>query len=306
MLSPMGGERQGRAMAAITVAVVLWGLAPVATRYLVLAVDPLGSLALRFALCSICYLPVAPFLNLGTWTPRHRWLLLGCGLVGILGYNVPMTLGIRDVQAGFAGILLATEPLWIALLSVLVLKQKLTAPLAVGLAVAFAGVITLSAGNGVAVDGSMLGGAALVLLGAFMWGAYSVAVGPLVRRYGALRVSAMTMWIGTIPLVVFTLSGMWDAGQALTTTGWVVLCLYALGPNLVGMLLWNYGLARVPGTRAGLMLNLYPVVSVAGGFLFLAEPVTVAAVVGGGLVIVGLVVSQRPRLTRSPGSRPTR
>jgi drug/metabolite transporter (DMT)-like permease len=291
-------------MAAITVAVVLWGLAPVATRYLVLAVDPLGSLALRFAICSVCYLPLAPWLQLGEWNRRHLWLLLACGLVGILGYNVPMTLGIRDVQAGFAGILLATEPLWIALLSVLVLKQKLTAPLAWGLGVAFLGVITLSAGNGVAVDGSMLGGAALVLLGAFMWGAYSVAVGPLVRRYGALRVSAMTMWIGTVPLVAFTLASMVTAGRDLTTTGWVVLCLYALGPNLVGMLLWNYGLSRVPGTRAGLMLNLYPVVSVLGGFLFLDEPVTAAAVVGGGLVIAGLILSQDP-FRRSPAPRPT-
>jgi drug/metabolite transporter (DMT)-like permease len=297
--------RQGWAVGAIVVAVVMWGLAPVATRYLVLAVDPLGSLVLRFALCSLCYLPLAPFLNLSRWTPRHRWLLLACGLVGILGYNVPMTLGIRDVQAGFAGILLATEPLWIALLSVLVLKQKLTAPLVCGLAVAFAGVITLSAGGGVAVDGSMLGGAALVLLGAFMWGAYSVAVGPLVRRYGALRVSAMTMWIGTIPMVAFALWRALGAGQDLTTTGWVVLCLYALGPNLLGMLAWNYGLSRVPSTRAGLMLNLYPVVSVVGGYLFLAEPVTMAAVLGGGLVIAGLVLSQVD-FRRSPAPRPGR
>lgn len=285
-------------MLAVTVAVVLWGLAPVATRYLVLAVDPLGSLALRFALCSLCYLPVLPWLQARTWTRRDLRLLVLCGLVGILGYNVPMTLGIRDVQAGFAGILLSTEPLWIALLSVAVLKHRLTAPLAWGLATAFVGVVTLSAGGGVAVDASMLGGAALVLLGAFMWGAYSVAVGPLVRRYGALRVSALTMWIGTVPLVAFSISGMWSAGHSLTAGGWVVLGLYALGPNLVGMLAWNYGLSRVPGTRAGLMLNLYPVVSVIGGFVFLREPVTSAAVIGGSLVVVGLVLSQDNAVSR--------
>lgn len=286
-------------MAAITVAVVLWGLAPVATRYLVLSVDPLGSLALRFALCSLCYLPVLPWLRATTtpWTRRHKWLLVACGLIGILGYNVPMTLGIRDVNAGFAGILLSTEPLWIAVLSVVVLKHRLTAPLAAGLAVAFAGVVTLSAGNGVAVDASMFGGAALVLLGAFMWGAYSVAVGPLVRRYGAVRVSAMTMWIGTVPLVAVCATGMLSASRELSALGWVVLFLYAFGPNLVGMLLWNYGLSRVPGTQAGLLLNLYPVVSVAGGALLLDEPVTVPAVVGGGLVVLGLVVAQR-RSTR--------
>jgi len=295
----MGSSRP--ALFAILVAVVLWGLAPVATRYLVLEADPLGVLAIRFALCSLCYLPVLPWMRLGEveWTHGRIAAIAACGLIGIIGYNVPMTLGIRDVQAGFAGILLSTEPLWIALLSVVVLKQKLTRPLAWGLAVAFTGVITLSVGNGVAVDGSMLGGAALVLLGAFMWGAYSVAVGPLVRRYGALRVSAVTMWIGTLPLVVFCAAGMLSASRELTVTGWVVLFVYGFGPNLVGMLLWNFGLSRVPGTQAGLLLNLYPVVSVVGGVTLLDESLTVPSVAGGAIVLVGLLLAQDNSVSRA-------
>lgn len=287
------------AFAAILGSVVLWGLAPVATRYLVLNADPLGVLGIRFALCSLCYLPVLPWLGLGTvrWNRRTLALLAACGIIGVVGYNVPMTLGIRDVHAGFAGILLSTEPLWIALLSVVVLKQRLTAPLACGLAVAFAGVVTLSVGNGLTVSTSMFGGAALVLLGAFMWGTYSVAVGPLVRRYGALRVSAVTMWIGTVPLVAICATGM--LSTSLTPAGWLVLGLYALGPNLVGMLLWNYGLSRVPGTQAGLLLNLYPVVSVAGGVLFLDEPLTAVTMTGGAIVLLGLLLSQDNPVSRA-------
>lgn len=286
------------AFVAILVAVVLWGLAPVATRYLVLNADPLGVLGIRFALCSLCYLPVLPWLRLGTaeWSRRSLWLLAACGIIGVVGYNVPMTLGIRDVHAGFAGILLSTEPLWIALLSVAVLKHRLTAPLAWGLAVAFAGVVTLSVGNGLTVSTSMFGGAALVLLGAFMWGAYSVAVGPLVRRYGALRVSAVTMWIGTVPLLAICTAGM--LSTSLDGFGWLVLFLYGLGPNLVGMLLWNYGLSRVPGPQAGLLLNLYPVVSVAGGVLLLDEPLTLTTLVGGLIVLVGLLLSQDNPVSR--------
>jgi drug/metabolite transporter (DMT)-like permease len=154
-----------------------------------------------------------------------------------------MTLGIVHVQAGFAGILLSTEPLWIALLSVVVLKQKLTPPL---------------------------------------------LAGPLVRRFGALRVSAITLWIGTIPLVALSARGMLTAGDTLTATGWLVLFLYGLGPNLIGMLLWNFGLSRVPGTRAALLLNLYPVVSVAGGTI----------------VVLGLVLSQDNFLSRRLFPRP--
>lgn len=276
-------------MVAIAGATVLWGLAPVATRYLVLEEDPLAIVATRLALASLCFVPLLPWIKptKATWNRR----MAACGLVGIVGYNIPMTYGIERVQAGLAGVLLATEPLWIALLSVVILKEKPSRPLLAGLATAFAGVVTLSVGGGVAFDPSMLNGVSLVLLGAFMWGVYSVAVGPLVRRFGSLKVSAVTLWVGTAPLLLFSLKAI--ATTDLTGPQWLVLFLYGLGPHLIGMLLWNYGLSKVPGARAGLLLNLYPVVSVAGGVLFLGEHPTAATLVGSAIVLLGLVISQR-------------
>jgi drug/metabolite transporter (DMT)-like permease len=252
--------------------------------------------------------PLLPWMKLTkvAWTGRRLAAVAACGLVGIVGYNVPMTLGIQHVQAGLAGILLATEPLWIALLSVVFLKQRLTRPLALGLAVAFLGVVTLSIGGGIAVDPSMLAGASLVLLAAFMWGVYSVAVGPLVRRFGALRISAVTLWIGTVPLVAFAFRAMFTAGHALTPMGWLVLALYGLGPNLTGILLWNYGLSRVPSTKAGLMLNLYPVVSVIGGITFLDERLNVVTLIGGAIIICGLFVTESRSGARSTEGKNSR
>ncbi|TWP48859.1 DMT family transporter [Lentzea tibetensis] len=269
---------------------VLWGLAPVATRFLVLTSDPLGVIAIRLSFASLCFAPLLPWIK--PTRESVSWPMIVCGLVGIVGYNVPMTYGIQHVQAGLAGVLLATEPLWIAVLSVVFLKEKLTRPLLLGLLVAFAGVVTLSVGGGIAFDPSMLAGAGLVLFGAFMWGVYSVAVAPLVRRFGALRVSAVTLWIGTAPLLVFSVRAMVTTGSNLTPTAWLVLFLYGLGPHLVGMLLWNYGLSKVPSSRAGLLLNLYPVVSVAAGVALLGEHVDAATLIGGGIVLLGLAMSQ--------------
>lgn len=279
---------------AITTSVVLWGLAPVATRYLVLQADPLGVLGIRFALCSLCYLLMLPRLRLASvrWSRRYLVGVLGCGLVGIIGYNVPVTLGIQYVPAGLAGILLATEPIWIALLSTVFLRQKLTPTLLWGLGVAFAGVVTLSVGEGLEVGSSVFAGSALVLLGTFMWGVYSISVGPLARRFGTLRISALTLWAGTIPLVVLSSGAMVAVAPTLTATSWVVLLLYGLGPNVIGMLLWNYGLSKVPGTQAGLFLYLYPVVSIAGGAILLGEHVTAEMLVGGVLIVGGLVLAQ--------------
>ncbi|HEX6340525.1 DMT family transporter [Umezawaea sp.] len=294
-------QGQATALVAVLGATVLWGLAPVATRFLVQDADPMGLIAIRLAIGSACYLPLVPWMGLTEprWTGRGLAAVTACAVVGIIAYNVSMTYGVQHVEAGLAGALLATEPLWIALLSVVVLKQELTRPLLWGFVVAFAGVVVLSVGGGIAFDPSMLLGAALVLLGAFLWGVYSVAVGPLVRRYGSFRISALTLWLGTAPLLVVFADEVAAAARALDVVGWFVLFLYGVGAHLIGMLLWNYGLSKVPGTRAGLVLNLYPVVSIVGGVVLLGEAVEPVALVGCAVVVLGLVLSQDNALSRA-------
>lgn len=293
-----GAWGQAPALMAIVVAVVLWGLAPVATRYLVFQADPLGVLGIRFAICSLCYLPTVPMSRKLSPT-RWQWLAIaGCGLAGIIGYNVPVTYGIRHIPAGLAGVLLSTEPIWIALLSVLVFRRKLTGPLAWALGIAFVGVVVLSVGDGLALGPGGLFGAALVLLGAFMWGVYSVAVGPLVRRFGTVPISALTLWVGTIPLLLVSVGPMVSAAHSLSGTGWLVLVCYGLGPNIIGMLLWNYGLSRVPASRAGLFLYLYPAIGITGGVLLLGEHLTVAALAGAALIVAALVLAQDNPVSR--------
>ncbi len=292
---------------AITIAVVLWGLAPVATRYLVLRADPLGVLGLRFAMCSLLYLPVLPRLAAarrrpsggGRWTRRDVLLLVGCGLAGIVGYNVPVTYGTQHVQAALAGILLSTESLWIAGFGALLLKERPSPRLLGALAVGGAGVATLLiAGGGLTVRASMLAGSALILLGASMWGLYSVCVGPLIRRVGTLPVSALTLWIGTVPLVLFGGPAMSSAAGHMSASSWIVLVLYGLGPNIIGMLLWNYGVSRVPASRAAVFLYLYPAVGVAGGVLLLGERATAGMGIGGLLVLSALVLTTRAQRAR--------
>ena len=293
---------RARAFAAITGSVTLWGLAPVWTRYLVLRADPLALLGIRFAICSLLYLPVLAGLRHTAWTRRQVAAAVGCGLAGIVGYNVPMAYGIQRVPAAAAGVLICTEPIWIALLSVAVLRHRLTPGLLCGTAAACAGVVTLAVDGGLSVGLGMFLGCALVLLGAFMWGVYSVSVGPLVRRFGTVPVSAVTLWAGTLPLVVLSSGSMAGAARTMTGAAWLVLALLALGSNLVGTLLWNYGLAQIPSAQAGMFLYLYPVISFLGGATLLSERITAHMVVGGAMVVSGLLIAQAGDPARRPAS----
>ena len=90
-------------------AVTFWGLAPVATRAAVAHLAPLPLLVLRLTAAALVLLPWAlpVFRQL---RPRSMGLVAAAGALGLIGYNLPVTMGLRWMPAATAGLLLATEP----------------------------------------------------------------------------------------------------------------------------------------------------------------------------------------------------
>ena len=111
------------ALAAGLVAVCLWGLAPVATRAAVGHLSPLPLLLIRLAAASLVLLPWAwpVFRRL---RPRPAGRLVAAGLLGLVGYNLPVTVGLLWLPAATAGLLLATEPVWVLVLGRLFLGER--------------------------------------------------------------------------------------------------------------------------------------------------------------------------------------
>ena len=94
------------------IAVCLWGLAPVATRSLVHELAPLPLLTLRQLLAAAVLLPWAvPALRRIDARDLPRFIV--AGLLGMVGYNLPVTVGLQWLPASSAGLLLATEPVWV-------------------------------------------------------------------------------------------------------------------------------------------------------------------------------------------------
>ncbi|MGH2482146.1 MAG: EamA family transporter, partial [Ktedonobacteraceae bacterium] len=78
---------------ALFLAALCWGLAPVATRYLLNYFSPLQLVLLRFLMGTLLFLPLLLPLRSQRWTWKLlSWVIL-CGLVGIVGYNVPVAYG---------------------------------------------------------------------------------------------------------------------------------------------------------------------------------------------------------------------
>jgi drug/metabolite transporter (DMT)-like permease len=278
-------------MAGGLVAVILWGLAPVATRAAVAHLAPLPLLVLRLTVAALVLLPWAvPVFR--TLRPRSAGRLVAAGVLGLVGYNLPVTVGLQWLPASTAGLLLATEPVWVLMLGFLFLAERGGARTWLGSAIALVGVAVLAGpGTLTGVGYHALAGAGLVLAGALAFGAYTIVLRPLSQAYGAIPATAASTVVGTLPYLAF--AGTLSAPRLaqLPSAVWGELAFLCLGSTVAGLLLWNRAILSGGATRVSLLLYLEPVVSVLGAVIFLGEHVTLVTIAGGVLILAGVAVA---------------
>lgn len=161
--------------------------------------------------------------------------------------------------------------------------------------------VTLStAGIGLLVGlpgpGRTLLGDGLVLLSMVAAAAYLLLCARLLRRYGAVEATAWTLAIGTLVLapIAWIVDGPPPVGGLSSGAAGSVVAL-GLGCTAGTYLLWNWGLARVPASRAGLYLNIEPLAGALLGVTLLGDPVTLGLVAGGSAIVGSAVWISLPR-----------
>lgn len=276
---------------------VIWALVPVGTRFFVLRIDPYLFNVIRFAASGGAALPLFAYAQPWRWRAPDRIRLMLCAALAIPGYNIPVALGARFVPAGQLGLLIATEPVFIIALTLLLQRQPIHRNVIIGSAVALSGVAvttgilaepqSLAWGRGLAWASALQ-----VLFGAACWSAYTVFAAPLNRRYGALGVTGTILVVGSIFLMLLSFPMLHGAAMPnLAST--VVLAAMGLSSSLLGFLLWNYATASVPAERLGLVLYLIPVVCVFAGAWLLNERLSFSVIAGGALTIFGVWTASR-------------
>jgi drug/metabolite transporter (DMT)-like permease len=282
-----------RGYAAALASVIIWALVPVGTRFFVLRVDPYIFNVIRFAASGCAALPLFVYAKPWAWPGRDRLLLLTCAILAVSGYSIPVALGARTVPAGELGVLIATEPVMIAALTLVLHRRPVHWRVIGGSIVALLGV-TMTSGLFLSAHEPFKWVSTLqVLAGAFSWSCYTVLAVRLNQRYGTVGVTGAILVIGTVALLVLSLP-MVDATMLPDGLTTLVLAAMGLSSSLLGFLLWNYAGALVPAERLGLFLYMIPAVSIIGGARFLDESLTVQILLGCALTVFGVWVASRP------------
>ena len=273
---------------------VIWGLAFVAIRR---AVGPPGFeltsvnlTLLRWFIVSAGFLVIYPVVV----KPKVRFerkdlpRLLVVALTSVAIYHLALNASEKIVDASLAGLLISLAPLFIVLLSGVVLHEKIRARLWAALLLAITGAAVISIPN-ISLASDSLAGPLLVVVAALSSAIFIVASKPLVGKYGPFPVAAWAAFLGTAILVPLASPSLISQAESLSMTAWAsVLYLAILSTILANLIFYTLVMGQAV-SRLGAQLYLVPVVSALGGVLILGETLGLEyKAVGGGLLLVAI------------------
>ncbi len=285
-------EHDGEALAIASLigAATIWGTATIGTKTALESIPPFLLTELRWILAFSALFTMLwlrgkrPLLN------RHTFIL---AILGIATFNFFFNFGLQRTSAANGSLISGALPVVIAIMSFFLLKERLPPIAWVGVCLSIVGIaVTLS---GRTLDTSPLGNG-LMIGSVFVWAGYSIYSRLHVRGEDAMTVTAGTAVFGLLLLIPLSL---WEVvNDPMPDPTWkltgIVLFL-GLGPSLMGILFWSFGLTRVPASRAGVFSNLTPIVGIISAGLILGEPITRYHIIGGAMVLGGVLLTTLTR-----------
>ena len=277
----------------LTFAAVAWGVSFIATKIAVQQVNPAVVVFLRFAIGAVIMLAILLArrqLTLPTFKEGVYYALLG--FIGISFHQWLQSTGLVTAQASTTSWIVSTSPVFIALLGWFFLKEKLGLNTIFGIMLASLGVLlVVSKGSLSSLISGNFGttGDLLVLISAPNWAIFSVLSRSALKDKAALFVLFYVILFGWLfTSIPFVATHGWLEIAHLNTTGWLAVAFLGIGCTALAYIFWYDGLQAIPASRAGVFLYIEPLISLVVAAVLLGEAITLAALLGGGLILAGV------------------
>ena len=286
-----------------------WGGTYLAIRLVVRTMPPFLAASVRFLIAGAILYAVAVRRGdrVGDRPTRAQWVaatIIGGSL--LLGGNGLVMFAEQSVPSGITALIIASVPLWFAVIDRIVFRRRLSWPAVLGLAIGFGGLALLVNPTGGRLDPA---GVAALVVASISW-----AGGSLYARHATLPKrplvgTGMEMLAGGVLLaLVAVVRGEFARVDLASISidsvlGLVYLIVFG---SLVAFAAYVWLLRVTRTTLVSTYAYVNPVVAVFLGWAVLAEPITPLTLVAGAIIVVAvaLIVSARPAKERPEASAP--
>lgn len=276
-----------------TFAATVWGASFIATKVALQDVSPVTIVWLRFGMGLLVLGAAVAMRKQFSLPKKNEWGYFALlGFLGITFHQWLQSNGLQTSEAGTTAWIVATTPVFMALLGWLILKEGLSLIKMFGIALAFAGVLlVVSDGNLASISIGKFGapGDALILISAINWAVVSV-----LSRHG-LKTNSPGMFVFYMMLfgwlftsIPFVWSSLYTELPALTFNGWLGVTFLGIFCSGLAYIAWYDALQALTTASTGAFLYIEPLVAMIVAFFVLGEAITLASLVGGGIILFGV------------------
>lgn len=283
-------------------AVLFWGASFVASKIAVSLIAPVTVVWMRFGI-GVIILAAATALRgelaFPGWRDLGSFTLLG--LIGFTFHQWLQSNALVTSQATTSAWIVATSPVFMALLGLVILKERLVLYQWSGILLAAVGVLlVVSKGSltGLSSGGSIQPGDWMMLLSALNWAVFSALSRAFLLRHPAMRMLFFVMAAGWLVTTLQFLAGD-HKGEILhlSLEGWLAVLFLGVFCSGLAYIFWYDALKAIPSAQAGAFLYIEPLVTVLVSIAVLSEPVLWSTFAGGAVILIGLwLVNRRPRI----------
>ena len=273
--------------------VVLWALNLTVTRYILThGFEPLAYATVRYGLAAAIFVAIVLLGERTLRIARRDLPLIGLAALFIFLNQLAFVYALDRTSASTIALILGATPAFAALIGLVLGLERLSRRFWIAAAISFGGVglVAAGSGGGVSADGR---GVVLGLATAATWAAYSVAVGPLMQRYSASRISVVALGLAWIGILLVGLPQTSEQELDLGAEVWALLLFATLGPLVLTTIMWFRVIHRIGASRATLVANLQPFVAAVFALVLLSESMSALQALGGALIAGGILTARR-------------
>jgi drug/metabolite transporter (DMT)-like permease len=280
--------------------VAIWGANFAVVKSALSEMTPMAFNALRFVGASLVTLVLTWVVERDLSVEGRDWpRLLVLGFFSNFVYQTLFINGIARTRASNSSLILATVPVFVALIGTVFRSERLCGRNWVGIVLSLAGVFILITGGsaGLTASSRSLGGDLLVLCATILWALYTLYSKDLMERNSVLKVTAWMM-VTSAPLLVLVsvpdlISQDWRAVSAQSWLGLLYSAVLAIG---IGYVIWNTGVRRLGSARTAIYSYLTPLVSVIVSRIVLGESMRLLQALGAVAILLGVALGRyRPK-----------
>lgn len=274
---------------------------PIAKALMPNYIKPFALVALRSLVAAVLFWITARFIPKEPVSRRDLLYLFGCSFFGIVFNQVLFLVGLDMTSPVNSSIIVSTNPIFAFIFAALILKERISFLKGTGLAIGFAGVLSLILKNGTPDPGNTTFiGDIITLINTISWAFYTIIIKRMLEKYHPVTVMKWTFLFGiltTIPAGYNQWSKMdWSS---IPLNAWLGIGFVVVFATFLGYLFLSFGLRRLSPTVVSIYTYMQPVIAAYIATIFGQDHIDLVMIVSALLIFTGVFVVSRQKQNNS-------